>query len=220
MQNGEKNNLLSLLLPSLAHHRIAERWSESKTPYSDLERECVDIGTDSEFALKFRHYFDLNPIIYLSVHSLLAHITVAANFKVEHVSGVQQILVPTGIRIARWLPTFLLISGPLGTFLRSKQSPMHELLTKNYEKYPNLVEARKSFNHDLFRCVRNGLGHWAFDLRNDERGDRLVCFDEKTSKQTVDISFFEVEALHMLSFSVVECLDKNIINIHANPSKF
>lgn len=84
--------------------------------------------------------------------------------------------------------------------------------------YPTLAQARDAFNHDLFRRVRNGVGHWAFAIEHRDDGERLVCFDFESGEPTADISLLEAEALHLASYAVIECLDQRIFR-HANPSR-
>jgi hypothetical protein len=123
--------------------------------------------------------------------------------------------MPLGTRIARWLPTFLVIDGPLGRFLRAADSPLNELLRREHASYPALTQARDTFNHDLFRRLRNGVGHWAFAWEQDTDGERLVCFDWESGERTAEVSLLEAEALHVVSFAVIECLDRRLFHPEA-----
>jgi hypothetical protein len=121
--------------------------------------------------------------------------------------------MPVGTRIGRWLPTFLVIDGPLGRFLRSADSPLNELLRRAHSTYPTLAQARDTFSHDLFRQVRNGVGHWAFAWEQGDDGERLVCFHPESGKRTAEVSLLEAEGLHVASFAVIECLDRRIFDL-------
>jgi hypothetical protein len=206
------DQLLKELLQVLTSRGMARKWSTSSTPYADLDRECQTVGSQPETAAAFAQYLSANPVIQLSVQSFLAHLSVAANIRPEHVPSPQQILTPLGSRIARWLPTFLVIDGPLGRFLRAGDSPLNELLRSEHSRFPSLAQARDTFNHDLFRRVRNGVGHWAFACEHDETGERLVCYDWESGERTAEISLLEAEALHIVSFSVIECFNKRFFS--------
>lgn len=204
----ERDELLGMLLPVLAARGVACRWARSTTPYSDLERECRDMVSRSDLALAFAGYLRRNPIVGSSVYTFLAHVSVAANVKPEHIPDNQRVLLPAGTRLARWLPTFLVIDGPLGRFLRASDSPLNTVLRVEHATYPTIAQARDTFNCDFFRKVRNGVGHWA--IAWDHGNEQLVCFDGESGEKTVVISFLEGEALHLASFSVIECLDRHV----------
>lgn len=212
-QVSDKDRLLSSLLQVLAARGIARRWAQSLTPQSDLERECTAVVSDPRRAEEFVRYLRANPVVHLSVRTFLAHLSVAANVRMEHVPSPQQLLVPVGTRIARWLPTFLVVDGPVGRFLRAADSPLNLLLRSDHETYPALAQARDTFNHDLFRRVRNGVGHWAFTWEQDHAGERLVCYDWESGERSAEVSLLEAEALHLTSFAVIECLDERIFRL-------
>jgi hypothetical protein len=212
-EDSGKDELLRSLLQVLAARGIARRWADSGTPYSDLDGECTAAASHAELADQFRRYLHANPIIRLSVRTFLAHLSAAANVRPELVPRPQQILMPLGTRIARWVPTFLVIDGPLGRFLRAPDSPLNELLQRQHSTYPALAQVRDTFKHDLFRRVRNGVGHWAFAWEHSGDGERLVCFDWKSGVRTAEVSLLEAEALHVVSLSVIECLDRRIFRL-------
>jgi hypothetical protein len=71
---------------------------------------------------------------------------------------------------------------------------------------PCLAQARDAFNHELFRQVRNGVGHWSFIWETSNQ-DRLITLDWETGKETAVVSIMEAEALHLLAFSIIEAID-------------
>jgi hypothetical protein len=211
LEQREKDNLLNMLLPVLAARGVARGWASSKTPYSDLEQECIAIASNPDAARDIVGYLRANPVLRLSVHAFLAHLSVAANVKPEHIPTEQHVLLPAGSRLARWLPTFLVVDGPPGRFLRGPDSPLSVLLRSEHSAYPTLAQARDTFNSDLFRRVRNGVGHWA--IAWDEVDQQLVCFDWQSGERTVAISLLEGEALHVTSLVVIECLDRRVFEL-------
>jgi hypothetical protein len=106
---------------------------------------------------------------------------------------------------------------PLGRFLRAADSPLNILLRTQHTALPVLAQARDLFNHDLFRRVRNGIGHWSFTFEHLGAAENLVCFDWESGQRTAEVSILEAEALHFASFSIIECLDHELFN-HANPT--
>lgn len=215
LMTDDRDELLRSFLRILVGRGIGKKWSKSLTPHLDLDQECMKVASHPGFIEKIKPYLCTNPVLVQSVQMFLAHLSVAANLRAENVPEPQQFLIPLGTRIARWIPTFLVIDGPLGQFLRSKDSPLNELLRTEHESYPILAQARDVFNHDLFRQVRNGIAHWAFRWIPNSDGGRLICFDLKGSNPSeVELSLLEAEALHIISYNVIEVLDRRILSQH------
>ena len=147
----EKDELLRDLLKLLAGRGIAKKWSTSQQPYSDLVQECRTLISNPDSQAKFSTYLRANPIIQETVETMLATSAMAANVRWQDIAMPIQPLARRGWHINRWLPTFLLISGPLGLFLKGEDSPLKTVLRDNYAKYPTLAQARDVFNHDIFR---------------------------------------------------------------------
>jgi hypothetical protein len=131
------------------------------TPCSDLERDCRSLCANPEDRRALASYLYGNPVIQESVGTLLASFAITANARWEDVPAIQRPLVRAGSRLARWLPTFLIIDGPLGRVLREADSPLNEILRRRPRSYPALAQVRDLFNNDFFRLVRNGFGHWS-----------------------------------------------------------
>jgi hypothetical protein len=212
----EKDKLLQHLLQTLSGRRIAKGWAGSAEPYSELLRECRAIAGDSANEGTFRAYLQENPIIQQTVETLLAHSAMISSTRWQDVPDILQPLARRGWHIARWLPTFLIVDGPLGRFLKAPDSPLNVLLRKEHAKYPVLAQVRDIFNNDLFRQVRNGVGHWSFLWQEGSTDSELVMIDWKSGKTTTTVTLLEAEALHLIAFSVIEALDQEVFS-HVNP---
>ncbi|HEY5704023.1 MAG TPA: hypothetical protein VIS96_00445 [Terrimicrobiaceae bacterium] len=216
-QPTDKDELLGQLLQVLAARGLARRWADSASPYSELASECRLLSADPPLRREFGDYLRANPIIQQTVHSLLSHLMMASHGRWHDVPFPGRLIARHGSMIGRWLPTFLIIDGPLGRFLRRSDSPLNVLLRTQHARYPLLAQARDLFNHDLFRRVRNGVGHWSFTFEHQDSAEQLVCFDWDSGERTAAISILEAEGLHVASFCTIECLDHELFN-HANPS--
>lgn len=213
---SERNTLLAQMLQVLRGRGLTRKWAESQTPYSDLLQECELITSSDLLLREFGGYLRANPVIQFSVDSLLAHLSSAAFARWQDVPMPAQLFARRGWHLGRWLPTFLVIDAPLARFLRDPESPLNALLRGSYMTYPTLAQARDVFGHDLYRRLRNGIGHWSFAWEHNGGGERLVCFDWQSGERTVDVSLLEAEGLHLVSFSTIECLDYGIFR-RANP---
>jgi hypothetical protein len=214
----QKDELLRGLLRLLANRGIARIWASSQEPYSDLLRECRMLMDDTVSLEVFRSYLQNNPIIQRTVETLLSHLAMAANMRWQDAPTLVQPLARRGWHLNRWLPTFLIIDGPLGRFLRTPDSPLNSLLRREYTTYPTLAQVRDVFNHDLFRQVRNGFGHWSFLWQEKDGTPQLVMMDWESGIPTTTITLLEAEALHLVAFSAIEALDREVFS-HVNPRR-
>ena len=211
-----KDDLLRSLLPLLANRGMARKWATSAEPYSDLARECLTLANYTLTREAFRSYLQANPIIQTTVGMLLSHMAMAASVRWQDTPLQVQPLAKRGWHINRWLPTFLVIDGPLGRFLKAPDSPLNALLRKEHTSYPTLAQARDAFNHEIFRLVRNGVGHWSFEWLEDGNTPHISMIDWESGQSTVTVTLLEAEALHIVSFAVIEALDMGIFS-RVNP---
>lgn len=216
MQETEKDKLLRMLLQTLAARGVATKWASAIRPYSDLVQESRALMSVDSYLEEFRVYLQSYPIIQNTVETLLSHLAMSANVKWQDVPEIVQPLAQRGWHLGRWLPTFLIIDGPLGRILKDSNSPLNTILRNEYARYPLLTQARDVFNIDLFRLVRNGVGHWSFFWDEQKDGLYLNMVDWKTGKSTIKITVMEGEALHLVAFSVIEVFDHEMFS-RANP---
>lgn len=210
--------LLQQLLQLLAARGIAKKWAASETPRANLESECRLLISDPTYKEEFRSYLASNPIIQDTVETLISNLAMTTNANWRDTPQLVHQAARRGWHISRWLPTFLIIDGPLGRFLKSSDSPLNSLLKREYKKYPTLAQARDIFNHDLFRKVRNGFGHWAFRWEERVDGSHIVMMDWETGKPTVTITLLEAEALHLTAFATISALNEEVFT-RINPIK-
>jgi hypothetical protein len=158
-----------------------------------------------------KQYLQSNPIIQDSLETLLAQLAMAANVRWQDVPEIQQGLARRGWHIGRWLPTFLLIDGPLGRLLRDPNSPLNSRLRNDHKSLPLLANARDAFNNDLFRRVRNGFGHWSFFWKDVGQSSEITIINWESGAEEARLSLLEGEALHFVSHSVIYSVDEEIL---------
>ena len=216
LEGVDKDALLRDVLPALAARRLVTGWAASATPFSDLQRDCLSVCADAEDRRGLTFYLQRNPVIQESVATLLASFAITGKARWEDVPAIQRPLARAGSRLARWLPTFLIIDGPLGRVLRDADSPLNEVLRRRPRSFPALAQGRDLFNDDFFRLVRNGFGHWSFVWRDAGHGPQIDIIDWKTGATNATLTLLEAEALHVASFSMIEALDREVFE-RANP---
>jgi hypothetical protein len=207
MNIDRREETIRPLLPHLAGRGIAREWAARQQPLTDLCAECRAIVSDQEWRQTIRAYLRSRPIIQDSVETVLAQLAMAAGTSWQTVAEILRPLARRGWHIGRWLPTFLLVDGPLARFLRDGSSPLNLVLRREARRFPLLEQARDAFNNDLFRLVRNGFGHWSFVWQEEPGGSCIRILHWESGQETAKLTLLEAEALHIFTFSVIEILD-------------
>src|SRR5882672_1796252 len=102
-----------ILFPLLAKRGIASSWAATDDPVAAVHNECKLLRDDPVFKPELDAFLNAHPIIALSCESMLAQLALAAGVHWRDTTEVLQPLSRRGWHIGRWLPTFLLVSGPL-----------------------------------------------------------------------------------------------------------
>ncbi len=199
-----------MLFPLLASRGIAKAWADTPDARSDVSTECRQLASDPVFMASLKSYLDSNPIIRASCASMMAQLALAAGVKWQDTAAVLQPLSRRGWHLGRWLPTFLLINGPLGRLLKDKESPLSQRLRVRDSGLPLLCAAMKAFNNEYFRLIRNGFAHWSFEWIDLAQHSEIKIVDWETGSESARVSLLECEALHLLTFATVEAIDKEV----------
>jgi hypothetical protein len=168
-ETEDKDELLAKLLPLLANRGMVRVWAQSNAPYSNsnLADECRAIMSDHGNRETFRAYLQSNPLVHATVETLLSHLAMTANTKWQDTPQLVHALSRRGWHIARWLPTFLIVDGPLGRFLKAADSPLNKLLRTQHASYPCLHKPETL-------STMNSLGRFATELDTGLLSGKLV----------------------------------------------
>jgi len=118
-------------------------------------------------------------------------------------------IVARGWFLGRWLPTFLIIDGPIGRFVCHKASPLHSYLD---ERYPLLAAARAFIGEKLFIQVRNGFAHWGFAWEVVGADSYIVIYNWEQDLPIARLHQREADAFHIAAFALIEILDEVVIS--------
>lgn len=151
------------------------------------------------------------PVVTQSIETVLSQLAFSAGVHWHQAKEILQPLAHRGWHFARWLPTFLLVDGPLGRLLRQRPSPLAAILQSDHATYPLLASARDAFNNDLFRKVRNGFAHWSFTWNGTGNSVQIEVFHFESGAKEAELSLLEAEALHYLVASVTQVLDEELL---------
>jgi hypothetical protein len=68
----------------------------------------------------------------------------------------------------------------------------------------------RAFNNEDFRLIRNGFAHWSFEWIDLAQHSEIEIVNWETGSEAARVSLLECEALHLLTFTTVEAIDKEV----------
>jgi len=211
----EKDEILREAFGKLKARGVTSAWATTRNPYSDIEVECRILMATSEFKKDLEAYLRIHTGLQRAITMFFTFIAMSANAKWQD-SPVEH----RGIRarcwfLGKWVPTFLIVDGPIGRFFYGEDSPLRESFGTNY---PLLTSARDFLNGRLFRLLRNGFAHWAFDWEVVGRESYVVAYDFERDLPTAKMHQAECDAYHIVAFALVEVLNEVFISRQADPA--
>ena len=209
-RRGGDNKIQRLLFPLLQRRGIADAWANAEDARHEITAECHKLSDDAAFMSSLEAYLASNPIIRASFESVLAQLALAAGVWWQETSPILHPLSRRGWHIGRWLPTFLLVQGPLGRLVKDRNSPLGKRLRTKDSGLPLLCSARDAFHNDHFRRIRNGFAHWSFEWIDRGAESEVVIIHWETGQEEIRVSLRECEALHLLTFTVTEAINKEL----------
>ncbi len=208
----EKDKILKNAFGELKDLGINSKWSITSQPFTCLQNECKLLASDPAISREIETYFQENLIIERAVEMFFTQISMSARANWRDVPDEIRPITARGWFIGRWIPTFLIVDGPIGRFICKGGSPLFDCLKSQYLKYPFLSSARDFLNNDLFRKLRNGFGHWAFDWEVIDLESYVVAYDWRSGLPTARLHQKQADAFHIIAFALIEVLDETIIS--------
>jgi len=108
----------------------------------------------------------------------------------------------------RWIPTFLIIDGPIGRFLAGDDSPFK---TCYGAQFPILTAAKEFLADRTFKLLRNGFAHWGFDWEVVGNDSFVIAYDWERDLPIAKLHQSEAGAYHIATFALVEVLEKSML---------
>src|SRR5712692_11376870 len=145
---AEKDAMLRTAFARLAARVETSPWLVSAAPYSQLRDKCLDLLADPDFEAKLRSYLAGRAAVRRAFEMFFTFIAMAARAQwqdaPEHIRGV----TARGWFLGRWVPTFLIIDGPVGRFVLSEDSPLASAFASGSK--PLLTSVRTFLNDRTF----------------------------------------------------------------------
>ncbi len=208
----EKDEILRDAFNNLTSKGISSKWANSHHPFTELREESLSLMKDSAFCKDLEDYLKNQKIVAHAVQMFFTQIAMSARANWHDVPDEIRPITARGWFLGRWIPTFLIIDGPIGRFVCKGGSPLFEKLKVQYGIYPLLASARDFLNNKLFTDLRNGFAHWAFDWEVVGSESYVASYNWETGNITAKLHQKEADAFHIIAFALIEVLDEVIIS--------
>ena len=153
---ADKDAILLQALTKLKQRIPNSAWLASGSPCTALRAECLILASDPVFMQELAQYLKGRTILRRAITAFFTHISMAARARWDDAPEDIRGIVARGWFLGRWLPTFLVIDGPIGRFLMADPSPLPSRLGP---ALPVLTSARDLLAEKTFRALRNGFAH-------------------------------------------------------------
>ena len=204
----EKNKILRDAFAKISDRVAKSAWTSSPNPYSDLYADCRTLIADPEFSEGLTRYLAARAVVRRSIEMFFTHIAMAARAQWQDAPIAARCVAARGWFLGRWIPTFLIIDGPIGRFLFNDSSPMSRIPASSAV----LTAARDFLNDRTFRLLRNGFAHWAFHWEVIGPDSYVVAYDWERDLPTAKLHLHEADAFHIAAFALIEVLDEVLVS--------
>jgi len=168
---------------------------------------------DSAFARDLDGYLRSHTGLTRAVNMLFTFIATSSRARWQDAPVPVRPIAARGWFLGRWVPTFLVLDGPVGRFVCGDDSPLARYVGPSY---PLLSDARGFLNNRTFRLLRNGFAHWAFDWEVVRNDSYVVAYDWERDLPVAKMHQLECDAYHIIAFALVEVLDEVFISQRAH----
>jgi hypothetical protein len=204
----QKDAQLREVLAKLHARGVRSKWTTSTQPFTGLWNECAMLVQDAEFCKELDDYLRVRTTIPRAVEMLFTTVAMAATADWKSAPEEYRGIGARGWFIGRWLPTFLIIDGPLGRLLDGDDSPLKH---RYGQALPLFTGARDLVMDRTFRLIRNSLAHWSFHWKVVGSESYLVAYDWERDLPQAKLHLSEADAYHLAAFAVVEILHDVIL---------
>ena len=207
----DKDKLLLKAFRDLEPRGFKSVWAKSASPFTELRNECESLMHNESFAKSIDEYLRLRSILRRSVEMFFTYIAMSARADWKKVPDAIRPITARGWFLGRWLPTFLVIDGPIGRFLNSPDSPLSHTLPI---ASPVLDSACVFLRNKDFYTLRNAFAHWGFDWETVGNESYIVAYNWEKDLPIMKLHQKEADAYHIITFAIVEILHGTMINPH------
>lgn len=175
-------------------------WTSSITPHADLVAALRKLADQPAVAEDVATFLSQNPDVASAAEMLFTSIAMSARADWRAAPPQVRGTAARGWFLGRWLPTFLVLDGPMLRFLKSpafrRQNPA----------VPLLRSVRAFFDTKDFMLLRHAFAHWSF--RWDRHDGESTIVGLEGGGETVRATRSEIDAFHIITFAMIHALDE------------
>lgn len=205
----DKDEILRRALARLRSKLPSSAWRDAENPHQALRAECLVLASDVTFQAELKQYLGERTILRRAIAAFFTYIAMSARAKWDDAPVEFRSVTARGWFLGRWLPTFLVIDGPIGRFFLSDSSPFHSRLGTSF---PVASAACALLGEKSFRSLRNGFAHWGFDWEVIGSDSYVVAYDWERDLPIAKLHLEEADAFHICAFAFIEVVDDILIS--------
>jgi hypothetical protein len=213
LTSNQKDMMLHDAFSRLQTRGITSTWSKDEHPYTNLRLECKKLNQNGGFKKRLNEYLRVRSIVHRSFQMFFTSISMAARAKWDDAPDKYKPVTARGWFLGRWLPTFLIVDGPIGRLFDSDSSPFYKYFGA---EFPILTAARDFLRERLFKLMRNGFAHWGFDWEVVGDNSYVIAYDWERDLPTAKLHQQEADAFHIITFALVEVIYDIFISTEKN----
>lgn len=174
-------------------------WAESAKPYSALIDGLRRLHGQDAVREDVSAYLSANPAVGNAIEMFFTSVAMSTRADWRASPTSMRGVMARGWFLDRWVPTFLVLDGPILRFLKS-----HAFRRQN-GGYETLRAVRAFFEDRDFMRLRHAFAHWSFTW-NVIADDSEIVGSGKTHGDEVRMLRSEVDAFHIITFAVVDAI--------------
>jgi hypothetical protein len=178
-------------------------WSRSTEPQTHLNAGFQTLRAQPAVAEDVAAHLKSNPSVASAAEMLFTSLAMSARADWRAVPEPHRGVAARGWFLGRWVPTFLVLDGPILRFLKSAAFKRQEGQTEFLRAVRSFFEARD------FMALRHAFAHWSFCWTVNGDDSEIVATTQDSSE--IRVSRKEIDALHILTFAVVEAIDRSFL---------
>jgi hypothetical protein len=200
----DRNAQLRSAFAALGSRVSATVWSRSAEPETTLVEGFNELAGQQVVRDDVRAYVEANPSVLGAAEMLFTSIAMSARADWRAAPAEFRGVAARGWFLGRWIPTFLVLDGPILRFLNSSAFRRQVGCT-------DFLRAVRIFFHARdFMALRHGFAHWSFSWTTNADDSEIVVHAHE-SKNEVRVSRREVDAFHILTFAVVQAINQCLL---------
>lgn len=183
---------------TLAARVTASAWTTSTTPYAALV-DCLRLLAGRPGVSEgVRSYLLTHPAVAHSAEMLFTSLAMSARAEWQAIPEPHRGVAARGWFLGRWLPTFLVLDGPILRFLKSRAF-------QDAGPSPLFRAVRQFFETRDFTLLRHAFAHWSFRWEV-EADDSVIVGTSDTRGRSVRVSRPDADAFHIVTVALIEAL--------------